>query len=91
MTPSELLNNNMDARIEGENGTRIAAIEDEVATGQEDLAGGGQRRHGRWLRGHEYRSWVCGGKAGEVGIFIKVSPAGSSQVGGAIARVGGMG
>lgn len=45
MTPPQLLDDDMDARIEGEHSTCVIAVEDEVAASKEDLPWGGQSRH----------------------------------------------
>ena len=57
MAPSQLLHDDMDARIKSKHRARVVAIENKITTGKEDLTRGRQRRHRRW-RGHEYR--VCG-------------------------------
>lgn len=57
MASSQLLDDNVNSCVECEDGAGVAAVEDKVSTGEEDLPWGGQSRHRRRLRGHEDRAW----------------------------------
>lgn len=58
MKPSQLLNDDMDPRVEREDSAAVVPVEDEVTAREEDLAGGGHGggsgeavRHGGHLGG----------------------------------------